>query len=407
MFVIYDKDNQIVPIKVWLGHKSQLDSNCLKQAMNLANLPYVHHHIGLSSDCHLGYGMPIGGIMATNGVVVPNAVGKDIGCGVRFCLFDIKWEDIKNIKTKDGQDIRKAILSTSMRNIPVGFNHHKVPQEWTGFSTAPIYSNVINQELDSARYQLGTLGSGNHFLECQVDKEGRLALMLHSGSRNLGSKICDYYNNTAKILNERWHTKVPSNWDLAFLPIKDKLGKEYMEVMNFALDFAKANRALMMERAKNIVLNMLKKYGNIGNVKILLEHDIHHNYAAWEHHFGKNVIVHRKGATRVREGEIGIIPGSMGTSSYIVEGKGNPESFHSCSHGAGRALGRREAKRRYSTQHVVETMKKLDIVLLTPKKTGIAEECIESYKDIEDVMHNQNDLVKVTNKLRPIGVLKA
>lgn len=183
--------------------------------------------------------------------------------------------------------------------------------------------------------------------------------------------------------------------------------KEYIASMNYALDFAHANRKLMMERAKNVVFNMLKKYAGVKNINVLMDIDIHHNYATMENHFGQNVMVHRKGATRAVINRLGIIPGSMGSASYIVRGRNNPDSFHSCSHGAGRAMGRKAAQRKYSVEHVVKTMKSLDIVLVSPNKEDIASECMEAYKPIEDVIKHEHDLIEVENKLRPIGVLKA
>jgi tRNA-splicing ligase RtcB len=167
--------------------------------------------------------------------------------------------------------------------------------------------------------------------------------MLHSGSRNLGKKVCDHYNNVAKEFNEKYHSKVPSEWQLAYLPIDSKEGQQYIDEMNICLLFARLNRHLMMERSKNVVLNMLEKYAGIIGVEIVQTINIHHNYAIMEHHFGENVLVHRKGATKAAIGQLGIIPGSMGTESYIVRGLGNPESFNSCSHGAGRAMGRKAA----------------------------------------------------------------
>ena len=247
----------------------------------------------------------------------------------------------------------------------------------------------------------------NHFIDLQEDQNGNLAIMLHSGSRNLGKKVCDYYNNLAKDLNTKWHSKVPAEWDLAFLPLDSEEGQDYIEEMNLCLQFAQANRHLMMERAKNVVFNMLEKYCGIKGIGILNEINIHHNYAAMENHFGENVLVHRKGATKATAGLPGIIPGSMGTNSYIVEGLGNRDSFMSCSHGAGRAMGRKEATRQYTAQQVIEDMKKRDILVLKANKEDIAEECPWAYKDVDAVIKNQLDLVKVTNILKPIGVLIA
>lgn len=324
---------------------------------------------------------------------------------MRYCQTDIDWEVIKECKTKDGQDIRKVILSNIQRNIPVGFNRHKVPQEWSGFNSFPEI-DIILEEIDNAQYQLGTLGSGNHFIELQKNQDGKLAIMIHSGSRNFGKKICDRYNAIAKQMNEKWYSSVPSDYGLAFLPTDDDMGREYLSAMNFALEFAHENRRLMMERSKNVVLNMLEKYCNIVGVKFLVDADVHHNYASLENHYGKNVVVHRKGATRAVINKLGIIPGSMGSSSYIVRGRNNPDSFHSCSHGAGRAMGRKEAKRQFTAQQVTEFMKTSDIVILKSKKDDIAEECSWAYKDVDNVMLQQDDLVEIEDKLTPIGVLK-
>lgn len=405
MFVLFDKEDYILPIKVWLGHKSQLETGCQEQAENLARHPAAFHHIALMPDTHQGYGMPIGGVMACKNAVIPYAVGVDIGCGMRYCQTDIKWEDIKQVTTGDGQEIRKAILGNVMRNVPVGYNHHKTEQVWPGFDQAPDIK-VVQEQLDSARKQLGTLGSGNHFIELQVDRDGRLAIMIHSGSRNFGKQICDVYNQIAKDMNEKWHSNVDPKWNLAFLPTDSTEGKEYISAMNYALDFAHANRKLMMERTKNVVFNMITKYSDVKNIEVLTDIDIHHNYATMENHFGQNVMVHRKGATRAVINRLGIIPGSMGTPSYIVRGRNNPDSFHSCSHGAGRAMGCKAAQKKYSVEHVIKTMKDLDIVLVTPNKEGIASECIEAYKSIEDVIKHEYDLIEIENKLRPIGVLK-
>jgi tRNA-splicing ligase RtcB len=230
--------------------------------------------------------------------------------------------------------------------------------------------------------------------------------MIHSGSRNFGKKICDYYNALAKEMNSRWVSNVPSEWDLAFLPYDDILGQEYMTAMEYALKFAYENRHLMMERAKNVLYNVLEKYAGITGIKELINVDCHHNYAALENHYGKNVIVHRKGAVRARLDGIVIIPGSMGTKSYIGTGLGNSDSFNSCSHGSGRCLGRNEAKRKFSSQDTIEHMKSLDIIVLKPNKEDISEECPQAYKDIEDVIKQESDLISVTHRLVPLGVIK-
>lgn len=357
-------------------------------------------------DCHVGYALPIGGVVATKGVVLPYFVGFDGGCGVAYVETNIKYSDIYKITTKDNQSIIQAILSTWMRNIPVGFNHHKTLQDWSGFdSIDSLTTPIAHEQLNSARYQLGTLGSGNHFLDITVNQEDNIGILIHSGSRNLGYKICSYYYNKAKELNEKWHSNIPQGSNANFLPMDDEYGHKYFCEMNFACEFALQNRHLMMERCKNALFNLLEKYGGITNVSIKQEINIHHNYANYEHHYGENVIVHRKGAIQAKCGQFGLIPGSMGTNSYVVRGKGNQESFESCSHGAGRSRSRKKAKEEFSVQDVIEDMKKRGIILFKANKNTVAEECPWSYKDVDAVIENQKDLTEVVDILKPIGVL--
>jgi len=301
-------------------------------------------------------------------------------CGmmaVRTSLTDISTDRIKQIMG----EIRKVI--------PVGFKHNKTAQSWEGFSRAPDIS-IIQNQLTSARKQLGTLGSGNHFVEIQKGDDGHIWIMLHSGSRNFGLKVASEYHKKAKFLCEKWYSSVPK--DLAFLPIESPEGKEYYEAMNYALEFAQASRDLIMEKIlDNIETNVLETV------------NIHHNFAAFEHHFGKDVLVHRKGATRAYKGEIGIIPGSMGTSSYIVEGLGNPDSFMSCSHGAGRRMGRGQAKR---TLSLVEEQEKMEGVVHGLRTSDDLDEAPGAYKDIDVVMEDQKDLVKILVKLTPLASIK-
>ena len=285
----------------------------------------------------------------------------------------------------------KQAMGDIRQKIPVGFSHQENDIIWDGFDYAPDIP-IIQQELNAARKQLGTLGGGNHFIEIQEDSQDRLWVMIHSGSRNFGLKIAKEYHAKAKTLCERWYSNIP-DMELAFLPIETKEAKEYLEAMNYALQFAQANRSMMMEKVISV----------LGNVQETI--NIHHNYAAFESHFGKNVLVHRKGATRAREGEIGIIPGSQGTKSYITQGLGNADSFQSCSHGAGRKMGRKEAIRTLSFDDEVKAMESKGIIHSIRTEKDL-DEAAGAYKDIDTVMLNQKDLVAIRETLKPLGVIK-
>ena len=369
------------PIKLWLD---EIEDEALQQAKNLANFPFTYKWVAIMPDSHQGYGMPIGGVLATKQVVIPNAVGVDIGCGMvatKTSLTEINTDTLKLIMG----DIRKVV--------PVGFSHQKEKQDWNQFDYAPDLE-IIQKELESAKSQLGTLGGGNHFIEIQKGNDGHIWVMIHSGSRNFGLKTATEYHKKAKELCEKWVSDIPDK-DLSFLPLDSKEGQEYISGMNYCLDFAYANRALMMERC----LDVIKSHTGADRID---EVNIHHNYAAMENH-GDNVLVHRKGATKATEGLRGIIPGSMGTKSYIVEGLGNEESFQSCSHGAGRKMGRNQAKKELSLADEQNKMSGIIHGLRTQKEL---DEAPGAYKDIDVVMENQTDLVKILVELRPLAVIK-
>jgi tRNA-splicing ligase RtcB len=371
-----------IPIKSWA---TDLEEDALQQAENLSNLSFAYSHIALMADAHVGFGMPIGGVWASLGVIIPNAVGVDIGCGIIAAKTDIKEIDIRSIK---------KIVDKAHKSIPLGFKHHKRPRKWEGFNNTPNLK-IVMEELDAARYQLGTLGGGNHFLSIEKGSDGHIWLMVHSGSRNFGYKIAEHYNNIAIKLNEK--TKlVPPKQDLAGLYMDSDEGQEYFIAMNYALEFAAENRRQLLEQFYDIFREETK------SEKIIKKVSIHHNYASIEEHFGKEVIVHRKGAIRAEKGELGIIPGSMGTPSYIVEGLGNPESFKSCSHGAGRVMSRRQANKTITKEMADKAMG--GIVHKGWRKDF--SEAPMAYKDIEEVMENQKDLVKRAIKLTPLGVIK-
>ena len=378
-----------VPIKLWLD---DIDSQALQQAKNLANLPFVFKHIAIMPDSHVGFGMPIGGVLATTDNIIPNAVGVDIGCGMcaqRTSLKEIDHENLKKIMSK----IRELI--------PVGMKHHNRPCDESLMPKVNFSDTIIvNQEYESALYQIGTLGGGNHFIEIQKGSDGFIWIMIHSGSRNIGYKTAAYYDKTAKNLNEKLKSKVPKSFDLAHLLLDSNEGRKYFIEMNFCLEFAFQNRKLMLENIKAAISSVI-------NEKIIFDNfvNIAHNYAAIETHFHKEVVVHRKGATSAKLNEIGIIPGSQGAVSFIVKGKGNKESFESCSHGAGRKLGRKEAQRTLNFLEVKNKLDKLGIIHSIRSKNDL-DEAPSAYKDIAVVMNNQKDLVDIVLELSPLAVVK-
>jgi len=375
-----------IPIKLWLD---DIEEGALKQAKDIANLPFAFHHVAIMPDAHQGYGMPIGGVLATRGAVVPNAVGVDIGCGV--CIMRT------NLPNPDKDEL-KTIMSQIRDKIPLGFSHHPKPQEWAGFDHAPDIP-IIKQELDHARYQLGTLGGGNHFIEIQRGSDDKIYVMLHSGSRNFGLKIANEYHKKAVAMCEKHYSDIPDK-ELAFFPIETPEAREYFEAMDYAKNFAKYSRILMMQRIKATLPDVFhaEDYKEIT--------DVVHNYAQYENHFRKNVIVHRKGAILAPDGQTGLIPGSQGTKSFIVSGKGNPDSFYSCSHGAGRRMGRKQAIRELD---LAEEVKRLDDagVIHGIRTEKDLDEAAGAYKDINAVMENQKDLAEIHLALSPLAVIKA
>lgn len=372
-----------VPVKMWLD---DVEEGAMQQAWNLSRLPFAFHHVALMPDCHQGYGMPIGGVLATHNIIIPNAVGVDVGCGM--CAVKTSLTEIEHWTLIDVRD--------SIRDcIPVGFNHQETPQP--GMPVCQIdRMPIVSENYDKASYQIGTLGGGNHFIEIQRGDDGHIWIMVHSGSRNLGYQVGKHYNNVARELNQRWYSSVPDKWQLAFLPFDSDEGQAYFNEMNYCVNFALANRQHML----NTIQEIFEAYVDVSFDEPI---NIAHNYAAMEHHFGQNVLVHRKGATRARVGELGIIPGSQGTASYIVKGLGNPQSFHSCSHGAGRKMGRKQAKRELD---LATEQARLEGILHSVQEVSDLDEAAGAYKDIDVVMENQKDLVEIVVRLEPLAVVK-
>ena len=399
-----------VPVKSWCEN---CEEGAVKQAGNLARHPVVFDHVALMPDAHQGYGMPIGGVIACEDAVIPAAVGVDIGCGMIATETDLPAERFADMA------FRRAFQEKLKERIPVGEGvSHRETQNWEGFeeytANNGMRSNLWPSKLD--RMNLGTLGGGNHFIELQKstaldgkgDPEGgsRVWLMIHSGSRNLGKRIEEHYHKIASRICTRFRVPL-ADPDLAFLPIEEADGHCYFTDMLFALRYAKENRRRMMEAMKETVAEFAPEANFLRTI------DIHHNYAACEEHFGKKVFVHRKGATSAKLDEIGIIPGSMGTASYVVRGLGNPDSFMSCSHGAGRRMSRIAAS---TTLTVEECDRAMDGIVCERwhkyKGFGKAKgrldlsEAPQAYKDIEDVIASERDLVEPLVRLVPLASLK-
>ncbi len=410
MFVWYEKEKMKVPVKVWLGAKEDLDETCVEQAYHLSRLPFLHKWVSLMPDTHAGMGMPIGGVIAAREVVIPNAVGVDIGCGMAYTRTNVRLEEIKDIMTGNGTMVQ-AMIGDIMRNIPVGFSHHKTPMPCYTLDRA--YDEMDRYEedgellgqLEAGYFQIGTLGGGNHFIELQADDEGILSIMIHSGSRHFGKSVCDYFHQKARELNVRYYSQVPDEYRLAFLSADSREGRRYLNWMNLSMDFARENREKMMLAVKAVMEKWIGKYTNL---KLEFSEDIncHHNYAALETHYGQEVYVHRKGAVRAENGELAVIPGAMGSYSYVVMGKGNPESFCSCSHGAGRQYSRKGAMAAFTAEEVILDLAKQGVVLGKRGKADVAEESRFAYKDIDMVMDNQKDLVIPVRRLKTVGVVK-
>lgn len=392
-----------VPVKDWTN--GEIEGKTLEQVDNLVRLPFIQKHLALMPDAHAGYGMPIGGVLFTDNVVVPYAIGVDIGCGVQIARTNLIWEDnFDKIKLK-------AVLHQIQRDIPTGFSAHKTPvldedriyqilgskvDDFDAALNTPGMEGWLNAVMNS----VGSLGGGNHFLEAQRDDDNRVYFMLHSGSRNLGQQICKYYHKEALALNTLWNSALPDK-ELAYLPFGTEEFDQYLAAMNLGLAWAELNRETMMDK----VLYAFKKHAFVHTFEVL--GDVHHNFAARENHFGKNGIVHRKGAVRARDGEFVLIPGSMGTNSYIARGLGNPESFQTCQHGAGRAVGRKEMQRQMDSDQLLTEMRGLDIELVSNARgNAVVEEAPRAYKDINIVMRNSEDLIEPVTKLYPLGVVK-
>lgn len=379
------------PIKMWV---KVLDGNAWKEVDYMSRLPFLHSHIALMPDAHGGSGMPIGGVIATKGVLIPGAISPDAGCGMQAMKTSLKVSDIPV------DVLRKGILRGIRKRVPLEAKH-KTPQpeeympQGFDFDKLPI----VKANYDQIRRNMGTLGGSNHFIELQKDPDGYLWAMIHTGSRGCGGYVFNYYAERAKVLNSKYYSIVPEESRLWFLPSGTPEFKGYWEELQYCLAFARCNRNRIMECIRESILEAIPE------AQFEEPIDIHHNFAEWEEHFGEKVLVHRKGATRAGLDEIGIIPGSQGTCSYIVRGLGNPESFCSCSHGAGRLMSRSEATAILNVADEVAKMEAQGIIHAIRGRQDL-EEAPGAYKNIDEVMENQKDLVEPIIKLEPIAVIK-
>ncbi len=386
--MIKEITSEKLPVKMWID---SIEDGAMEQVNNLANYPFAFKHIVVLPDCHQGFGMPIGTVLATKKVIIPNAVGVDIGCGMSAFRTNLE---------KINKNDLKRIINIIKNKIPTGQKHNKQKEDADLMPQQDISkTKIIKQEYESALKQIGTLGGGNHFIEFQKGSDGFVWIMIHSGSRNIGHKVATYYNRLAVNMTDKSDIKIPKSVQLAYLPLDSKEAKNYMSEMNFCVNFAFANRKLMTEKIKKIMADTLK------NIQFYDFINIAHNYACEEKHFGEKVMVHRKGATSAFKKEKGIIPGSQGSKSFIVEGLGNPESFKSCSHGAGRVLGRKQAIKKLNLKEEIEIMNRQGIIHSIYSEKHL-DEAVSAYKDINMVIENQKDLINVLVELKPMAVVK-
>lgn len=392
-----------VPIKAWI-RGVELEETARVQLKNVASMPFVFKHVAVMPDVHWGMGATVGSVIATHGAIIPAAVGVDIGCGMVALRTNLTAEDLPDNLAGLRSEIEAAIpvggpgIKGSWEEAGRGAPPHLVQASWTDF--IHDYAEIADKHPacihKSPCEQLGTLGTGNHFIEICLDGEHNVWIMLHSGSRGLGNRIGSYFIEQAKREMRRWFINLPDD-DLAYLPQGSPLFADYVRAVGFAQRYAHRNRQIMLDLVRFALARCTRPI-EITDEAI----NCHHNYISREQHFGEDVWVTRKGAVAAGEGQLGIIPGSMGTRSYIVRGKGNPQSFHSCSHGAGRRMSRGEARRRFTIEDHIAATEGIEC----RKDADVIDETPAAYKDIDAVMAAQQDLVEVRHVLRQVLCVK-
>lgn len=389
-----------VPVKIW---SDDVEKEAEQQLINTASLPFVFKHVAAMPDVHGGKGSTIGSVIATKGAICPATVGVDLGCG----MMAVKTPLNATIVQDKIVEIRKSIE----RSIPLGFDRHKKLSD--AVSGLELFSRFVQlgskggaakslfldlKVYSDAMLQLGTLGGGNHFIEVCLDTENNVWVMLHSGSRGIGNKIATAHISNAKALMKKWFISLPDP-DLAYLVKGSKEFEDYLEDIKWAQEFAFENRKRMMDL---VMKDLSFDVNNAEPIPRLMEVNCHHNYVSEENHYGENVLITRKGAVRARDNDLGIIPGSMGAKSFIVRGKGNTESFCSCSHGAGRKMSRTKAKAIFTKEDLATQT----VGVECRKDADVIDEIPGAYKDIDQVMANQSDLVEVVAQLKQIMCIK-
>lgn len=388
-------------VKVWTP---DIEPEAIQQLLNVAALPIIHGHIAAMPDVHMGIGATVGSVIPTRSAIIPAAVGVDIGCGMNAVRLTLKAQDLPDNLAK----LRSAIESA----VPVGFNQH----EWSKVQGSQLarsgrqmdqrlkkitakHPGVIKMQRQFERTwlsQLGTLGGGNHFIEVCLDEDQQVWVMLHSGSRGIGNVLGRYFIAAAKKDMERHHIHLPDK-DLGYFSEGSELFDDYVEAVQWAQDYALTNRSEMMRLVIEAIRPLLPSF-KLVNEAI----NCHHNYVSQETHFGEKLFITRKGAISAQEGELGIIPGSMGAKSYIVRGLGNKQSYCSCSHGAGRKMSRHEAKRRFNRFDLIAQTEGVEC----RKDSGVIDEIPGAYKNIEEVMQYQSDLAEVVHTLKQVLCVK-
>lgn len=377
-----------VPVKVWSPLDS-IEAEAVKQLTNTARLPFVFKHIAVMPDVHTGIGATIGSVIATKGAICPAAVGVDIGCGMMAVKTDLSPGIVQDNIAKIRHSIERAI--------PVGFQQNKTIEKsvenWEKWSEL-LYSELMQK----AMLQMGSLGGGNHFIEICIDTNQFVWVMLHSGSRGVGNTIARRHIDYAKGIMAKYLIELPDP-DLAYFAENTPEFDNYFKDLMWCQEYALQNRIEMMNRClKELSLTI----NNKNQILKIMEINCHHNYVEREHHYEQNVLITRKGAVRARRSDYGIIPGSMGTKSFIIQGLENDESFHSCSHGAGRRMSRTKARANFSRDDLMDQTNGVEC----RKDEGVIDEIPGAYKDIEEVMQNQNDLVKIVAELKQIMCIK-